>query len=79
VIIVRTTIDLPEDLHRQAEELASDMSWTLSEAIAWLMRRGLGEEVPTLFGVNKATGFPAIWTGKIITPEEIERFLEEDE
>jgi Arc/MetJ family transcription regulator len=41
--IVRTTIDLPDDLHRQAMSIARDTSRTLSETVADLMRRALGQ------------------------------------
>jgi hypothetical protein len=43
---VRTTIDLPEDLHRQALSIARDTSRTLSEIVAELMRRGLDQGRP---------------------------------
>jgi hypothetical protein len=38
---MRTTIDLPEDLHRIAISIARDRSQTLSETVAAIMRRGL--------------------------------------
>ena len=77
---MRTTIDLPEDLHRQARALARDKSWTLSQAVAWLMRRGLGEALPTPeIGRDELTGFPTIRIGRVITEEEVKRFLEDDE
>ncbi len=51
----------------------------MSEAIAWLMRRGLSEKVTTPeIGVNELTGFPAIRTGRIITSEDVKQ-LEDDE
>ena len=40
---VRTTIDLPDDLHKQAQAIARDTHCTLSETVADLIRRGLGE------------------------------------
>ena len=77
---MRTTIDLPEDLHRQARDIARDKSWTLSQAVAWLMRRGLGEERPELeFGVDELSGFPTVRIGRVITAEEVKRFLEDEE
>jgi hypothetical protein len=77
---VRTTVDLPEDLHRQARDIAHARSWTLSQAVAWLMRRGLGEQLPTPeIGRDEMTGFPTIRIGRVITEEEVKRFLEEDE
>jgi hypothetical protein len=35
---MRTTIDLPDDLHRQAMSIARDTSRSLSETVADLMR-----------------------------------------
>ena len=77
---MRTTIDLPPELHQQAKAIAHDRSWTLSEAVAWLMRRGLGEgsQKPEVV-IDELTGFPTISLGRVITSEEVERFLDEDE
>jgi predicted transcriptional regulator len=77
---MRTTIDLPPDLHRQAKSIARDRAWTLSEAVAWLMRRGLEEDSqePEIV-IDELTGFPTISLGRVITSEEVERFLDEDE
>ncbi|WP_252365130.1 hypothetical protein [Saccharomonospora piscinae] len=38
---MRTTIDLPDDLHRLAQSLARDTSRSLSDIVAELMRRKL--------------------------------------
>ena len=76
---MRTTVDLPEDLLRQAKAIAHDKSWTMSKAVVWLMRRGLGEglEKPEI-GVNPLTGFPAIRTGRIITSEDVKQLEDDD-
>lgn len=76
---MRTTIDLPLDLHRQARAIARDRSWTLSEAVAWLMRRGLGEagRSPEV-GWDELTGLPTVKLGRVITSEEVKRILEEE-
>lgn len=77
---MRTTIDLPDELHRQAKTIARYRSWTLSEAIAWLMRRGLGEETSEpVYGRDELTGLPTVRFGRVVTSEEIEQFLDEDE
>ncbi|HEX5139389.1 MAG TPA: antitoxin, partial [Dehalococcoidia bacterium] len=41
---MRTTLDLPDDLHRQAKAIAREQGWTLSQAVVWLMRRGLADK-----------------------------------
>ena len=77
---MRTTIDLPGDLHEKAKAIAHDRSWTLSEAVVWLMRRGLGEGLtkPEI-SVDELTGLPTVNIGRVITAEEVKRFLEDDE
>ena len=76
---MRTTVDLPEDLLRQAKAIAHDKSWTMSEAVAWLMRRGLREgSGKREIGVNPITGLPSIHIGRIITSEDVKQ-LEDDE
>src|SRR5215469_11420855 len=40
---MRITVDLPADLHVQVVAMARDTHRTLSETVAFLMRRGLGE------------------------------------
>jgi hypothetical protein len=78
---VRTTIDLPEDLHEVAKSLAHDRSQTMSEMVADLMRRGLGigEPEPSYrIERDPLTGFPCISVGRTITNEDV-RSLEDDE
>ena len=76
---MRTTVDLPEDLLRQAKAIARDKSWTMSEEIAWLMRRGLGEPFDTSeIGVNHMTGLPAVRIGRVITAEDVKQLDDEE-
>jgi hypothetical protein len=76
---MRTTIDLPEDLHRQARAIAHDKRWTLSETVAWLMRRGLTSGRPSgKIKRSPRTGLPTISVGRIITSEDV-KSLEDDE
>jgi hypothetical protein len=77
---VRTTVDLPEDLLRQAKAIARDRSSTMSETIAWLMRRGLGEDTSKPeYGHDDLTGLPTVRFCRIITSEEVKRFLDEED
>jgi hypothetical protein len=76
---MRTTIDLPEDLHRHAKAIAHDKSWTLSEAVAWLVRRGLqGPNRTKTFERSPITGLPVIHVERIITSEDV-KALDDDE
>lgn len=75
---VRTTIDLPEDLHQIAVAIARDKSQTLSETVAELMRAGLGRRPEIEIYTDPETGFPVVRTGIPITSEDV-RSLEDDE
>jgi hypothetical protein len=74
---MRTTIDIPDDLHRQALSIARDTSRTLSEIVAELMRRGLGQGKPSQTSQSPRTGLPVVSLGKIITTDDV-RSLEDD-
>jgi hypothetical protein len=76
---VRTTIDLPDDLHQIAMSIARDKSQTLSETVAELMRAGLGTGRPKITRyISPVTGLPVIRTGVPITTEDV-RALDDDE
>lgn len=74
---MRTTVDLPDDLHRQAQAIARDTRRTLSETIADLMRRGLGQGAVARVRESQATGLPVIHLGTVVTSEDV-RSLEDD-
>jgi Arc/MetJ family transcription regulator len=75
---MRTTIDLPEDLHRQAVAIARDTSRTLSDTVADLMRRGLGQRQTAELSRSPRTGLPVLRLGTGIPTEDI-RALEDEE
>jgi Arc/MetJ family transcription regulator len=77
---MRTTIDLPADLHRQALAIARDTSRTLSETVADLMRRALGQRQSSESCVTRdeLTGLPVFSVGTVVTTEDV-RSLEDDE
>ncbi len=75
---MRTTIDLPDDLHRQAQAIARDSRRTLSETVADLMRRGLGAASTTAVSIDPRTGLPLISVGTVVTSEDV-RSLEDEE
>lgn len=75
---MRTTIDLPEDLHRVALSLARDTSRTLSETVVDLMRRGLNQEAAGDLRRSERTGLPVVRLGRVITSEDV-RSLDDDE
>lgn len=78
---MRTTIDLPEDLHRIAVSLARHNRRSLSRTVADLMRRGLqshvGEAAPPAYRVDDQTGLPVVSSKRPITPEDVKRLDDE--
>jgi predicted transcriptional regulator len=75
---VRTTIDLPDDLHKQALAIARDTQRTLSETVADLIRRGLGAGSATAISIDPKTGLPQVSVGTVVTSEDV-RSLEDEE
>ncbi len=75
---VRTTIDLPDDLHKQALAIARDTHRTLSETVADLIRRGLGAGSTAAISIDPRTGLPLVNVGTVVTSEDV-RSLEDEE
>lgn len=75
---MRTTIDLPNDLHKQASAIARDTHRTLSETVADLMRRGLGAGSAAAVSKDRRTGLPLVRVGTVVTSEDV-RSLEDEE
>jgi hypothetical protein len=75
---VRTTIDLPNDLHKQALAIARDTRRSLSETVADLVRRGLGSDNPPPPATDPRTGLPLVSVGRVVTSEDV-RSLEDEE
>lgn len=75
---MRTTIDLPDDLHRRAEAIARDTSRTLSETLADLVRRGLGDDQLSKLVRSERTGLMVIHGGRVITSEDVKSLDDEE-
>ena len=75
---VRTTIDLPDDLHKQALAIARDTHRTLSETVADLIRRGLRAGSNAAISRDPTTGLPLVSVGTVVTSEDV-RSLEDEE
>jgi predicted transcriptional regulator len=75
---VRTTIDLPDDLHKQAQAIARDTHRTLSQTVADLIRRGLAAGSNTAKSTDPRTGLPLVSVGTVVTSEDV-RSLEDEE
>jgi hypothetical protein len=68
---MRTTIDLPDDLHRQATSIARDTSRSLSETVADLIRRGLSQGRAQEISRSEVTGLPLVRLGTTITTDDV--------
>lgn len=75
---MRTTVDLPDDLHKQALAIARDTHRTLSETVADLIRRGLGAGNTAAISADPRTGLPVVRVGRVVTSEDV-RSLEDEE
>jgi hypothetical protein len=68
---MRTTIDLPADLHEQARRIARDTGRTLSETVADLMRHGLERRGAPALEASSRTGLPLLSVGRVITSDDV--------
>jgi hypothetical protein len=74
---MRTTVDLPDELHRQLMSIARDTSRTFSETTVDIIRRGLGTGVTFETAYDTRTGLPLFHVDHPITTEDV-RSLEDD-
>jgi hypothetical protein len=75
---VRTTINLPEDLHAQLAFIARDTRQTLSGVTVRLLRRGLGLEQRARVYTDPSTGRVLLDLPRAVTQEDV-RSLEDEE
>lgn len=74
---MRTTIDLPDDLHDLARSLARDTGQTLSQTVAMMMRRAISGSPRTKGFTIDENGWPVFTADHPITTEEV-RSLEDE-
>ncbi len=74
---MRTTIDLPDDLHRVALGIARDRGQTLSATVADLLRRALEQAGPRPLATDPRTGLPTVRIGRVVTSDDV-RALEDE-
>jgi predicted transcriptional regulator len=81
--MMRTTIDLPDDLHCIVSSLAVHTRRSLSLTAVELIRRGLASAAPTaashepIMVTSATTGLPVIRLPRVVTPEDV-KALEDD-
>ena len=74
---MRTTIDVPDDLHRQARAIARDAHRTLS-AVSDLICRGLTGNNASRPTISRATGLPVVSVGTMMRAEDFRSLEDED-
>jgi hypothetical protein len=80
--VMRTTVDLPPDLHRVVHSLASSERCSLNKMVVELIRRGLEARAPSAVGaaapsVSLATGLPLVRFPRPVSSEDV-RALDEE-
>jgi hypothetical protein len=81
-VLMRTTVDLPDDLHRIALGLSRDTGRSLSQTVVFLMRRGLSapehvSEPAPAYTTDPDTGLPQVRSHRPVTSEDV-RSLEDE-
>lgn len=79
--MMRTTIDLPDDLHAILASLAAHTRKSLSQTAAELIRRGLsgdeGAAADAEFSIHPVTGLPVLRLSRPITAEDVKALDDE--
>ncbi len=75
---MRTTVDLPSDVHDRVSALARDRRTSLSAVVAELVGKALdGGDRSSSIELHPETGWPLIRSGRIITTDDV-RSLEDE-
>lgn len=82
---MRTTIDLPDDLHRIVTSLARHTGRSLGQTVAELLRRGLAAAEPAnrvaeahaVYSLHPQTGLPVVASKQPVTEDDV-RALDDD-
>jgi predicted transcriptional regulator len=69
--MMRTTIDLPDDLHRAVTVIARDRHQTLSRTVESLMRAALTHDDRTPVEIDPDSGLPTVRIGRRITADDV--------
>lgn len=76
---MRTTVDLPPDVHERAKRLAAERHESLSATVADLTIRGLaslGE--PATVSTDPISGLPVLTLGRRVTSEDVAQVLDDE-
>lgn len=76
---MRTTVDLPADVHERAKRIADERRQSLSATLADLTIRGLaslGE--PATISSDPVSGLPALTLGRRVTSDDVAEALDDE-
>ncbi len=68
---MRTTIDLPDDLHQRVKAIARDTDQSLSATVTALMLRGLEHGDAGVVDAHPSTGLPLVTVGRVVTSDDV--------
>lgn len=68
---MRTTIDLPDDLHQRAKAIARDTDRSMSATVADLIRRGLERDGAGAVATDPVSGLPLVTLGRVVTSDDV--------
>ncbi len=74
---MRTTIDLPDDVHRILTAVARDRGETLSHTVAGMLRKTLMPGESPRVSMDPSTGLPVVHFGRVITSEDVKSLEDE--
>jgi predicted transcriptional regulator len=76
---MRTTVDLPDDVHERAKRLAAERRQSLSATVAELTVRGLASlSEPATISVDPVTGLPVLSLGRRVTDQDVADALDDE-
>jgi hypothetical protein len=76
---MRTTVDLPEDIHRVATAIAHDSGSSLSDTVTRLLRAALAAPGPVRVSVSARTGLQVASIGHVVTGQDVRSLQDDDE
>lgn len=76
--MMRTTVDLPDDLHHAAKSLAYERRQTFSQAVAEIMRRGISGSPRREIQTDPVTGLLVLRGGPLVTSDDVAALLDDE-
>ena len=79
--VVRTTVDLPEDVLERVRSIAADRRTSVSKVIAEYFSRAVNPQLATSgnrLAVDPRTGLTVVDLGRIITMDEVRQAMDDE-